>query len=151
MDSVLRGAIIYLFLLLVFRCAGKRALAQITTFDFVLLLIISEAVQNGMVDDDHSITNAILLVITLMTIDIGMSLWKHRSRRVGKVLDSLPVVIVDHGHPVREHMDRARVDEDDILSAAREEHGLMRMDQVRFAVLECDGTISVIPQPGAAP
>lgn len=151
MDSVIRGAIVYLFLLVVFRFAGKRSLAQITTFDFVLLLIISEAVQNGMVDDDHSITNAILLVVTLVAIDIGLSLLKRRSKRIERVLDSLPVVIVDRGEVLEDRMARARVEKDDVLSAARETHGLMRLDQVRYAVLERDGTISVVPQPGAAP
>jgi uncharacterized membrane protein YcaP (DUF421 family) len=149
MDSVIRAAVVYLILLVVFRFAGKRALAQITTFDFVLLLIISEAVQNGLVDDDHSITNAVLVVVTLIMIDIGFSLLKRRSKRVEKVLDSLPIVIVEQGRVLEDRMARARVEVEDVLGAAREMHGLMRLADVRYAVLERDGTISVIPQPGA--
>ncbi len=70
MESVLRAAAMYVGLLIIMRIAGKRSLAQITTFDFVLLLIISEATQNAMLGQDFSITNAFIVIITLVTLDI---------------------------------------------------------------------------------
>ena len=77
MDSVIRAAAIYFLLLVVFRLAGNRSIGQITAFDFVLLLIISEAIQQAMITDDYSMTNAFLLVVTLVGLDIMMSLWKQ--------------------------------------------------------------------------
>jgi uncharacterized membrane protein YcaP (DUF421 family) len=148
MESVLRAAAVYVFLLGIFRLAGKRSLAQITTFDFVLLLIISEATQQAMIDTDNSMTNAFLLIATLMGIDIALSIWKQRSPTVAKLLDDVPLVIVEDGRPLKDRMDRSRVDEDDVLSAARHQRGLERMEQIKYAVLERSGGITVIAKEG---
>lgn len=148
MDAVLRAAVIYLFLLLLFRLAGKRTLAQITTFDFVLLLIVSEATQQALLGDDFSITNAVLVIITLVGLDIALSLWKQRSPAFDRLIDSVPVLILENGRPIQERMQKLRVDEADILTAARELHGLERLDQIKYAVMERSGGISVIPNPG---
>jgi uncharacterized membrane protein YcaP (DUF421 family) len=146
MDAVLRGAIVYLVLLVLFRISGKRSLAQITTFDFVLLLIVAEAIQQAMIDADNSMTNAFLVVVTLLSIDIALSLLKGRSRLLEKLIDDVPLVLVEDGRPLKERMDKARVDESDILTSARELQGLERMDQIKYAVLERSGGISIIPK-----
>lgn len=145
MDSVLRGIIIYFFILIIFRLSGKRSLAQITSFDFVLLLIISETTQQALLGKDFSMTNAAVLIVTLMGMDIGLSLLKQRSRRIEKLMDSVPLVIVENGKPLKDRMDKARVDEEDVLTAARELQGLERMEQVKYAVLERSGGISIVP------
>ncbi|HSE02580.1 MAG TPA: YetF domain-containing protein [Methylomirabilota bacterium] len=145
MDSVLRAGATYLLLLLVFRIVGKRTLAQITPFDMVLLLIIAESTQQALVGPDYSMVNAALVVMTLVGIDIGLSRWRHRSRRVEKLLDDLPVVLVDRGRPLTSRMDEERVDVSDIMEAARRQQGLERMDEVKYAVLETNGEISIIP------
>ena len=80
MESVIRAAVVYLVLLVLFRIAGKRSLAEVTTFDLVLLLIISEATQQAMVDNDNSMTNALLLVVTLISMNILFSLIARRSK-----------------------------------------------------------------------
>lgn len=149
MDAVARGLFIYAFLLVLFRLAGTRTVAQLTSFDLVLLLIISEATQQAMIDSDDSITNAVLLIVTLIAADIGMSLIRQRWPRTEKWLDGSPIVIVEHGRPLRELMKKVRVDEEDVLAAAREHHGLERLAQVRYAVLECSGGITIIPEPDA--
>jgi uncharacterized membrane protein YcaP (DUF421 family) len=149
MESIVRALVVYLVLLLVFRIAGKRALAQITTFDFVLLLIIGEATQQALLGDDYSIINAVLIIVTLVGTDIGISLWKLRSKTLDKLVDGVPLVIVENGKPLKERMDRVRVDESDVLSAARALQGLERMDQIKYAVLERSGGISIVPQSGA--
>ncbi|MEX2147965.1 MAG: YetF domain-containing protein [Candidatus Rokuibacteriota bacterium] len=146
MESVVRAACIYGILLVLFRITGNRSLGQISTFDFVLLLIISEAIQNGMVGNSYSLTNAFVVVITLVIIDVGLSLIKQRSRTVDKWLEGTPIVIVDRGRPLRDRMDRARVAEDDVLTAARLLHGLERMEDVKYAVVERSGEISIIPR-----
>jgi len=145
MDAVLRGVIVYAFLLLFFRFIGKRSLSQITTFDFVLLLIIGEATQQALLGDDFSIVNALLVIVTLMIIDIGLSLIKQRSSKVEKLIDGVPTILVENGQPIDEHMQKARIDREDILESARELQGLERMEQIKYAVLERDGKISIIP------
>lgn len=146
MDSVIRAIVIYAVLLLIFRIAGKRSLAQISTFDFVLLLIISEAIQQALLGNDSSMTNALLVVVTLVGLDIGLSLIKQRSQQLEKVVDGMPVVLLADGKPIKERMDKERVDESDILVAARSIQGLERLDQIKYAVLEQSGGISIIPK-----
>ncbi|MDQ3686673.1 MAG: DUF421 domain-containing protein [Acidobacteriota bacterium] len=146
MDAVLRGLAIYVFLLIVFRISGKRTLAQVTTFDFVLLLIVGEASQQALLGEDFSIANALIVITTLISLDIGLSLVKQRSPRIDKLIDGVPLVIVDDGRPLKERMDKSRVDEEDVLEQARHQHGLERMEQIKYAVLERDGNISIIPQ-----
>jgi uncharacterized membrane protein YcaP (DUF421 family) len=145
-DAVVRAVVMYLFLLVVFRVSGKRSLAEITTFDFLLLLILSETTQQAMVGQDRSMTNAFLLIFTWVAVDIALSFLKQRFPRTEKWLEGTPVVIVEDGRPVREWMERLRVDVDDVLTAARKLHGLERMDQVKYAVLERSGGISIIPK-----
>jgi uncharacterized membrane protein YcaP (DUF421 family) len=132
-------------LLALFRLAGQRALSQVTTFDLVLLLIISEATQQALIGNDNSMTHAALLIMTLVGLDILLSLIKLRSKRVRRILEDAPLVLVDDGKLLRDRMDKVRVDEDDILEAARGCQGLERLSQVRYAVLERSGTITIIP------
>ena len=146
MESVIRAGAVYFLLLIVFRLSGNRSIAQLTAFDFVLLLIISESIQQAMITDDYSMTNAFLLVITLVGLDIMMSLWKQRSPRAEKVLDGVPVIIVEDGKLHDDRMVMERVDEGDILAAAREKQGLERMDQIKHAVIEATGGISIVPK-----
>lgn len=150
MDAVLRATVIYLFLLLVFRIAGERTLASLTTFDFVLLLIIAEATQQGLIGDDFSVTKSLLLVSTLVALDIGLSLLKERWQGLDKALEGVPLVIVEDGRVLEERMRRARVDVSDVLQAAREKQGLESMSQIKYAVLERTGEISIIPRRDAA-
>lgn len=145
MDAVLRALVVYGFLLVVFRLAGKRSLAEITTFDFVLLLIIGEATQQGLLGDDFSVTNAILVISTLIFVEMVLGIVSHRFTRVDRLLSGVPLVIVENGEPLRELMDRARVGDGEVLEAARRLQGLERMEQVKYAILERDGGISIIP------
>lgn len=144
MDSVLRAAAVYMFLLLVFRLSGNRSIAQITAFDFILLMIISEAIQQAMIVDDFSMVNAFLIIVTLVGLDIMMSLWKQRSERFEKVLDGVPVLVIENGKLHHDRMRKERVDERDILMAARHSHGLERLDQIKHAIVEASGGITVV-------
>ena len=93
MDTVVRALGIYFFLLIVFRIAGKRTVAEFTTFDFVLLLIIGETTQQALIGNDFSLTTAWLLIVTLVGTDIAISFLKQRSRTVERWIDGAPVVI----------------------------------------------------------
>lgn len=145
MDSVFRALAVYVFLLLVFRITGKRSLSAITTFDAVLLLIISEAVQQAMIDSDESMVNAGILVVTLLGVDIAMSFLSLKSTKADKWLNDVPLLVVQEGRPIKDRMARARITEDDIMERARELRGLERMEQVKYAVLERSGHITVVP------
>lgn len=146
MDTIIRAVAVYAFLFIVFRIAGKRSLAEITTFDFVLLLIIAETTQQAMIGDDFSIATAVLLIATLFFVEIGLTLLKRRFTKLDRFMEGEPVLLVENGKPLQEQMDLERVDTDDILEAARRWRGLERIDQIKFAVLERDGNISVIPR-----
>jgi uncharacterized membrane protein YcaP (DUF421 family) len=141
-----RAFVIYLFVFVVFRISGQRTLAQITTFDFVLLLIIGEATQQGLLADDFSVTNAFVVVGTLILTDIAMSLAQKRFPALERLVEGLPVVLIDNGQKVDLHMKRSRVSEADILERARQSQGLESLDQVKYAVLERDGSISIVPR-----
>jgi len=146
MDAVIRGAVIYVFLLVVFRIAGRRTLAEMTSFDFVLLLIIGEATQQALLGDDFSITNALIVIMTLVGADIALSIIKEKFPRFARIADGVPMVVVADGEMLRDRAHMARIDESDILQSARKSCGLERLEQIRLAVLEIDGTISIIPR-----
>lgn len=149
MDSVLRAAAVYLFLLVVFRIAGRRALADMTAFDFVLVLIISEAVQQAMLNNDNSMVNGFLVVLTLVGLNVALSLVKQRSHTMEKLLEGVPTILVEDGRPLSDRMNKARVDVEDVMQAARQLQGLERLDQIRYAVLERTGGITIIPKQAA--
>jgi uncharacterized membrane protein YcaP (DUF421 family) len=149
METVIRAAAIYLFLLLVFRLSGKRVLSKMTPFDLVLLLIVGEAASQGLIGDDYSISNAMLLIGTLVLIELALAVLKQRSRRAERIIDDMPLILVKDGKPLRERMDKERVDVSDVLEAARKTRGLAELCDIHLAVLERDGSLSIIPAPSA--
>ncbi len=142
--TVLRAAGVYVFLLAVFRVAGRRTLAQVTTFDLILVLIIGDATQQAIIGDDFTMTAGILAVSTLLVMDVALSKAKHRWPRIDAVVEGLPLPLVKAGKPLREYMDGEGISEDDLLEAARGARGLSRLDQIGDAVLEASGGISVL-------
>jgi uncharacterized membrane protein YcaP (DUF421 family) len=146
MDTIFRALAIYVGLLVVLRASGKRTLAQITSFDFILLLILGEATQQALIGEDFSITTALILIGSLVAIDMSFALLKEKYPATDAWLEGRPLVIVENGQPLRERMDRARVDDSDVMAAARERQGLERMEQIKYAVLERSGGISIIPK-----
>lgn len=145
MNALIRGVVIYLFLLVLFRILGKRSLSQITTFDFVLLLIIGEVTQQALLGQDYSITNALILIIVLMGTDLLLSKLKNRFSIIARMIEGAPLVVVENGKPLRRRMKKSGVDEEDVMEAARLRFGLTKMEQVKYAILERDGEISIVP------
>lgn len=146
MNAVLRPAVIYFALLLIFRLTGRRSIGDITTFDFLLLLVISEALSSALLAGDHSITAALIACITLVGLDVALTLAKRFWPGLDHVLDDEPVVLFLDGKPQEERLRKERVTENDILEAARQAHGIDSLDDVRCAVLERRGRISVMPR-----
>jgi uncharacterized membrane protein YcaP (DUF421 family) len=146
MDSVLRAAAIYLALMVLFKIAGRRSLAELTTFDFVLLMIMGEATQQALLGDDFSLTNSMLVIVTLIVIDVGLSLLKQRSQWVSQLIDGGPTIIVENGKILHKRLRHARLIEADVMEAARSSQGIETLEQIKFAILERNGKISVIAQ-----
>lgn len=146
MDAVVRAAAIYLALLVIFRIAGRRALSDITTLDFLLLLVIGQATGQALLGDDYSVTNTVLVIVSLITFDLMFSLLKGRSPWVARHLEGEPMIVVEHGKVLSKRMAKSRISEGDILEAARITQGIERLDQIKFAILEKNGQISVIPR-----
>lgn len=145
MDSVVRGAMIYLIMLVIIRISGRRTMAQATPFDFVLLLIVAETTQQALLGDDFSMTNAAVLIVTLFGIDIGLSYIKRWVPWIADLLDGRPTLLVCIGEIDRRALRKARIDVSDIMVAARAQHGIDSLGQVKHAVLETDSGISIIP------
>lgn len=144
MDMILRAAAIYLILVLVFKIAGRRALLQMTSFDLILLLIISEATQQALLGSDFSVTGAALSIITLIVMDMLFSKVKKYLPGAEEMIDGTAVILVENGVLMQEKMKMADISVDDIMVSARNNQGLTRLSEIKFAILESNGHISII-------
>lgn len=145
MEIIVRTFAIYLILLILFRIMGKRSMTQLTAFDFILFLIISEALQNALVDEDRSVVMGLAVVLTFVMLDLGMAILKKRYKPIEALTEGTPVILVDHGKVFEDRLSQVHVSKGDILQVARQSQGLERMDQIKYAVLEAAGGISIIP------
>lgn len=143
MDSVVRGTVIYFLVLVILRATGRRSAGEMKTFDLVLLLIVAETTQQALLGDDFSITNALVLLVTLFSIDILLSFTKRWFPVFEELIDGRPTVIIRDGHLDERAMRRARIDREDLLVAARQA-GAPNLTTVRHAVLEINGKISIV-------
>jgi len=150
MNPVLRGVAIYVFVLLLFRIMGKRSMSEATTFDLILVLILSEVTQQALAGHDFSLTGAFILIVTLISTDLVFSLLKENFPMFGKVTEGLPLIIVNEGKPLVRRMKKSKVSEDDILEAARMHFGLEKMQEIKYAILEKSGDITIVPFSGSA-
>jgi uncharacterized membrane protein YcaP (DUF421 family) len=146
MELVIRGAIVYLFIFVIMRASGNRQFSELTAFDAVLLIIISEATQQALLGgQDFSLTAAFIVISTLVATDILLSYAKRFSKKADLLLEGVPVLLMEDGKLKDENLKAERVDEGDILAAARMLQGLEDLGQIKYAVLERNGTISIIP------
>ena len=143
MEIVLRSAAVFVFLWFLTRIIGKKELAEISSFELVLLVVIGDLVQQGVTQEDMSVTGAILATGTIALLVVSMSYVSFRWRRADRVVEGVPVVIVSDGRMVTESMRLERLTEDEVVSAAREQ-GIGDVADVRFGVLEPDGKFSVV-------
>jgi uncharacterized membrane protein YcaP (DUF421 family) len=142
-----RTLLIYFFLLAALRLGGKRELGQLSLFEFIVILVISDAVQNAMVGQNTSIWGGMVAVAVLLLTDKGFAALKARSQRLRDVLEGEPSLLVRDGQVLRDALKREGVEVEELRQALRE-HGVAELDEVRLAVLETDGTISVVPRTG---
>lgn len=145
MNPVVRSILMYAVLWIVFRIGGRRTLAEITTFDFILLLIIGDATQQALVGDDFSITTAALVIVTLALLDILMGRLSITGESMRRIIESTPVIVVEKGRPLERVMREEGVDLEEVMVAARERHGLQTLEDIKYAIVERHGGISIIP------
>jgi uncharacterized membrane protein YcaP (DUF421 family) len=144
-EIVLRTAIVYVFLVVVLRLSGKREVGQLSILELIVILVISDAVQNSMVGENTTVYGGLVAVLTLLGLDKGISLLTDRSKRVRRALEGEPRLLVRDGHLLERALREEKIPADDVRAAVRA-HGLARVEDVRLAVLETDGSISVIPK-----
>lgn len=138
--TLLRVAVVYLVLLLFLRLSGKKVLGQMTPLDLLTLLLLSNVVQNAMIGPDNSLLGGLLGAGLLLLLDRVLSHSRLRRSFMGE-----PVLLVHEGRPVWDHLRREGVELEELMAALRE-HGVARLEDVLEAVLEVDGTISVVPK-----
>ena len=148
-EKILRSVVVYLFLLVAFRLTGKRQVGQLTPFDLVLLLLISNVVQNAVIGNDNSLGGGLLGAIAILALNRVVVEVTYRSKRLRRVLEATPTILVHNGKVLHANLARERVTMDDLLSALRR-NGVADISHVRVAVLEENGGISVIPHAGGS-
>jgi uncharacterized membrane protein YcaP (DUF421 family) len=143
MDLVLRAIILYFFIFLVARVIGRRELSSLAPFDLVLLIVIGDAIQQGLTQDDYSVTGAILVVATLAVLQVGTSFVSFRWPRARSVLEGNPVVLMEDGSFIEANMKRERMTPEEVAEEARLQQ-IDSIDKVKWAILEPSGKISFI-------
>src|SRR5437016_5775637 len=142
---VVRTVVVYLAVYVGLRLMGKREIGQMTVFDLVVILLIANAVQNAMVGTDTSLQGGILAAFVLLVVNRLVALVRLRGGRFGRIIEGTPTVLVQDGKFVEPHLRREGVEKEELEMAARE-HGMSSISEVKLAVLEIDGTISIVPE-----
>ena len=143
MDIVGRGILVFVFLFVLMRLAGRRELSTLQPFDLILLVVVGDAVQQGLTQDDYSLTGAFLAIGTIAAMQIGFSYVNFRFPRLRPLLDGEPVVIVQDGVPIEKNMRRERLTLAELAEEARVQ-GIAHLEQVSWAVIETSGKISFL-------
>lgn len=143
MEIIIRATVIFFFLFLLTRGMKKRALADMAPFEMLLLVTLGDIVQQGITQEDYSLTGAVLAASTFGFWVSVLTYVTWRSRRMGKLLDGVPLVIVQDGQPVDQALAVERMPLDELMEAARQQ-GIDSLAKVKLAVLEPSGRISFI-------
>jgi uncharacterized membrane protein YcaP (DUF421 family) len=146
-NIVVRTAVVYLLILLGLRLAGKREVGQMTMFDLVVLLLIANAVQNAMVGPDTSLAGGVIAAIVLLALNAVVAQLRLRWPRLRRLVEGSPTLLVLHGEVIAGNLRREGLDQETLEEALRE-HGIAEVSEVEMAVLEIDGSISVVPAGG---
>jgi uncharacterized membrane protein YcaP (DUF421 family) len=143
MDIALRAIVAYVFIVFMLRVVGRRELSSMTPTDLVLLVIIGDLVQSGVTQSDMSVTGITIAVSTMALLSVGSSYLSFKSRRVERVLEGIPLILVENGKPIERNLRSERMTLQDLMEEARGQ-GIERLDEVKWAVLERGGSLSFI-------
>jgi uncharacterized membrane protein YcaP (DUF421 family) len=143
MDIALRAAVLYVFVILVMRIIGRRELSSLSAVDLVLLIVLGDAIQQGLTQDDYSVTGAVIAVSTIAALQVSTSYLSFRSRRARKVLEGDPIVVIQDGKLIERNLTRERLTADEVAEEMRLQQ-IGSFDEVQWAILESNGQISFI-------
>jgi uncharacterized membrane protein YcaP (DUF421 family) len=143
MDLVIRAAVLYVFVLVLMRIVGRRELSTLSPVDLVLLIVLGDALQQGLTQDDYSITGAVTVVTTIALLQVATSYLSFRSKRARKLLEGDPVVIIEDGKLIERNMRRERLRPEDVAEEMRIE-GIGSFSDVRWGILESNGQFSFV-------
>src|SRR3954464_6434877 len=143
MDIVFRAIALYVFVVFIMRVIGRRELSSMTPFDLVLLIILGDAIQQGLTQDDYSVTGAVLAIATIASLQVFTSYLSFRSRRARRVLEGEPIVLVERGQIVQRNLKRERMTAEEIAEEMRQQQ-IASLDDVDWAIVETNGSISFI-------
>ncbi len=149
MDLVLRAIVGFFFVLFLTRIVGRRELSSLQPFDLIMLVMIGDLVQQGITQNDFSITGMVLVGGTVGILTVVVSFTSFRFPRLRPVIDGEPVIVMQDGEPIEGNLKRERITMDELAAAARQQ-GIGSLGEVRWAVLETSGSISFIPKGRAA-
>jgi len=147
MDIALRGIFLYLFVLFVLRTIGRRELSTLGPVDLVMLIVLGDAIQQGLTQDDYSLTGAVIAVCTIAVMQIGSSYLSWRSARVRRILEGGPVVILEDGKLLDANLERERLSADEVAEEMRLQQ-IASFADVQWAIVERNGRISFIKKSG---
>ena len=147
MDIVIRAAVIFFFVFALTRMLGRRELSSLEPFDLILLVVTGDLVQQGVTQNDESLTGALLAISTIGVLTVLLSYLAFRSRRLRPLLDGEPIVLVEDGQPIEANLRRQRLTREEIGAEARINQ-ISSIDDVRWAILETDGRISFVTKSG---
>jgi uncharacterized membrane protein YcaP (DUF421 family) len=142
-EFVLRGLIIYLFLIVLLRLTGKRQVGQMSPFDLVLLLVLSNAVQNSMNGGDNSVIGGMISAVTLVGVNWVVALLTFRNKKMEALIEGRPDVLIHNGKLFEKTLDHAKLTHHEVMASLREA-GCASIEEVQCAILENDGSISVL-------
>ena len=145
MDIVIRAAVAFLFILLVTRAIGRRELSWLEPFDLILLVVLGDLIQQSVTQSDNSITGGLTVIATMGVLTVGMAWLSYRFRRVRPVLEGEPIVLIENGRPIERNMKRERLTLHELEAEARLQQ-VASLEEIRWAVLETNGRISIIPK-----
>jgi uncharacterized membrane protein YcaP (DUF421 family) len=145
MDIVVRAAVAYLFILFLMRVVGRRELSSMEPSDLILLVVIGDLIQNGVTQTDYSVTGVVLAVGTVGLLAVATSYLTFRFRGVHAVVEGEPVILVQNGEVMERNLRAERLTMDELMEQARLQQ-VESLDQIKWAVLESSGAISVIPK-----
>jgi uncharacterized membrane protein YcaP (DUF421 family) len=148
MDIVLRGVFVFVFLYVLMWMIGRRELSSLEPFDLILLIVLGDAVQQGLTQDDYSLTGAFLAIGTIAIMQVTVSYANFRFPKLRPVLDGEPIVVVQDGKPIEKNLKRERVTIEDLAAAARQQN-IAKIEDVQWAVMETSGAISFIKKSDA--
>jgi uncharacterized membrane protein YcaP (DUF421 family) len=145
MDLVLRATVVFLFIFMITRVAGRRELSSLQPFDVILLVVLGDLVQQGITQSDQSVTGTLIVISTITLLSVAVSWISFRSPRVRPVAEGEPLVLVHDGQIIERNLRRERLTRADLEEEARRQQ-VASLGDIQWAILERSGSISIIPK-----